>query len=45
MGASVEDREAPYLLIFIEPAPLKNDQLLRSVSGPHSRNMGPSVQD
>ena len=45
MGASVEDQEAPYLLIFIELAPSKNDQLLRSVSGPHSRNMGPSVQD
>ena len=25
MGASVEDREAPYLLIFIELAPSKNN--------------------
>ena len=30
MGASVEDREAPYLLIFIELAPSKNDKLLRT---------------
>ena len=30
MGASVEDQEAPHLLIFIERAPLKNDKLLKS---------------
>jgi len=30
MGASVEDQEAPHLLIFIELAPSKNDKLLRN---------------
>ena len=30
MGASVEDQEAPHLLIFIERAPSKNDKLLKS---------------
>ena len=46
MGASVEDREAPYLLIFIELAPSKNDNC-EEVKGllSASRNMGASVQD